>query len=96
MSVAVIPLAYMEMIFSSTSWLMLVWFFFRITGSNAPFRSRGTWMGVAAAGPQRFTAVAVPAVVHFSIRPVFHEFRDGLTKQLLDIFRSRLPVPAVP
>ena len=41
-SPAVIPLAYMDRIFSSMSWLMLVWFFFSICGSNSPFRSRGT------------------------------------------------------
>ena len=40
-SPAVIPLAYMDRIFSSMSWLMLVWFFFSICGSNSPFRSRG-------------------------------------------------------
>ena len=37
-----IPLAYMDRIFSSMSWLMLVWFFFSTWGSNSPFRSRGT------------------------------------------------------
>ena len=38
----VMPLEYMEMIFASISWLMLVWFFFRMIGSNSLLRSRGT------------------------------------------------------
>ena len=42
MSPVVMPLAYIERIFSSMSWLMLVWFFFRSCGSNSLFRSRGT------------------------------------------------------
>ena len=36
------PLAYMDRIFSSMPWLILVCFFFSTWGSNSPFRSRGT------------------------------------------------------
>ena len=56
---------------------------------------------VTKTGPQRFAAVAVSAIVrffllrvvpivsqmlvHFRVQPVFHEFRDGLTEQQLDV-----------